>query len=163
MPTRMRSLVTIFDQAAARHAATLATPAAAAQSAGGSAAATFVAAVRTLIISRFDESVAKHVDARTCLGGNDSRFMGNETNAATIFAKLVPALQEAFTTLWLKTLQFLHLTRLAPRLRPALISLKACRSEIGGAVDGYALLAVRENVKSECSFVEAAARCDEVE
>ncbi|KAK3258155.1 hypothetical protein CYMTET_32787 [Cymbomonas tetramitiformis] len=63
---------------------------------GGSAAAIFVAAIRTLIRARFDENVAKHV-AKKGLGGKDSRFMGNEDNAATIFAKLVPARQKAFT------------------------------------------------------------------
>ncbi|KAK3276740.1 hypothetical protein CYMTET_15214 [Cymbomonas tetramitiformis] len=97
-PTRRRSLVTIFDQAAARHAHTPGTPATAAQPAGGSAAAAFVAAVRTLMRTQFDESTAKHV-AKKCLGGKEGIFYGrNEKNAASLFVKLVPALMEKFVS-----------------------------------------------------------------
>lgn len=54
-----------------------------------------MAATRTLSRTGFDESVAKHV-ARKCLGGKDERFHGNEPNAGTLLAKIVPSLQERF-------------------------------------------------------------------
>ncbi|KAK3263709.1 hypothetical protein CYMTET_27503, partial [Cymbomonas tetramitiformis] len=93
--SRRRNLATIFDQAAARHAATPFTPVVAAQPAASSAAATFVAAVRTLIRTRFDEKSAKFV-AKKCFGSKDERFHGNEPAAATTFTRMVAALQESF-------------------------------------------------------------------
>ncbi|KAK3285231.1 hypothetical protein CYMTET_7154 [Cymbomonas tetramitiformis] len=92
---RTRNLATIFDAAAARHAATPATPAAVAQPAANTAAATFVAAVRTLIRTRFDEKSAKFV-AKKCFGSKDERFHGNEKVAAAIFTRMLTALHESF-------------------------------------------------------------------
>ncbi|KAK3243346.1 hypothetical protein CYMTET_46993 [Cymbomonas tetramitiformis] len=71
----------------ARYAATPATPAAAAPPAANTVAATLVAAVRTLIRTRFDEKAAKF-EANKCLGGKEERFHGNEPNAATLLTKL---------------------------------------------------------------------------
>ncbi|KAK3260785.1 hypothetical protein CYMTET_30264 [Cymbomonas tetramitiformis] len=93
--TRRRNLPTIFDAAAAGHATTPATPAAVTQPAANTAAATFVAAVRTLIRTRIDEKSAKFV-AKKCFGSKDERFRGNEKAAATIFTRMVTALHESF-------------------------------------------------------------------
>ncbi|KAK3233315.1 hypothetical protein CYMTET_56378 [Cymbomonas tetramitiformis] len=56
-----RSLVTIFDDAAARHATTPATPTVAAAPAAQSAGAMFLDAVRRLAKESFDERAAKLV------------------------------------------------------------------------------------------------------
>ncbi|KAK3266090.1 hypothetical protein CYMTET_25266 [Cymbomonas tetramitiformis] len=93
-PLRRRNLATIFDQAAARHAATPGTPTATVAPASGAPAA-FVAAVRTLIRTRHDEKAAKFV-AKKCFGMKDERFHGNEKNVHVIFTCMVAALREAF-------------------------------------------------------------------
>ncbi|KAK3242711.1 hypothetical protein CYMTET_47615 [Cymbomonas tetramitiformis] len=93
-PLRRRNLATIFDQAAARHAATPGTPTATVPPASGPPAA-FVAAVRTLIRTRHDEKAAKFV-AKKCFGLKDERFHGNEKNVHVIFTRMVAALREAF-------------------------------------------------------------------
>ncbi|KAK3278703.1 hypothetical protein CYMTET_13379 [Cymbomonas tetramitiformis] len=98
MATRKDELAsrTIFDIAAARHAATSATPAATAMPAAGSADHTFITAVWTLLRSRFDEAVAKHVQ-KNCFGAKHVRFTtGTESNVATVFTRMVAALKEAF-------------------------------------------------------------------
>ncbi|KAK3246453.1 hypothetical protein CYMTET_16879 [Cymbomonas tetramitiformis] len=98
MPSRRCSLSTIFDNAAARHAATPPTPAQTAAPAGETATAVFVAAVRVLMRSRFDESVAKHI-AKKCLGSKDARLVHNtERDASLLLARIVPALEEIFVT-----------------------------------------------------------------
>ncbi|KAK3245997.1 hypothetical protein CYMTET_44449 [Cymbomonas tetramitiformis] len=93
-PLRSRNLATIFDQAAARHAATPGTPTATVPPAAGPPA-TFVAAVRTLIRTKHDEKAAKFV-AKKCFGLKDERFHGNEKNVHVIFTRMVAALREAF-------------------------------------------------------------------
>ncbi|KAK3238769.1 hypothetical protein CYMTET_51257 [Cymbomonas tetramitiformis] len=94
--TRRRNLKTIFDAAAARHAATPAIPAAVELPAANTAAATFVAAaVRILIRTRFDEKSAKSV-AKKWFGSKDERLHGNEKAVATIFTRMVTDLHESF-------------------------------------------------------------------
>ncbi|KAK3242071.1 hypothetical protein CYMTET_48215 [Cymbomonas tetramitiformis] len=63
--------------------------------AAGSAAHTFIAAMRTLHRSRFDDIVAKHVQKK-CFGDEHVRFTGTENNATTVFTRLMGALEEAF-------------------------------------------------------------------
>ncbi|KAK3239854.1 hypothetical protein CYMTET_50250 [Cymbomonas tetramitiformis] len=96
MANRRRTLSTIFDSVAARHANTPATPPAA-QPAANSAGATFLASVRTLQREYFDMKVAKHVQ-RKLFDGKEGRFSGAEPHAAAIFTRMVSALQAAFVT-----------------------------------------------------------------
>ncbi|KAK3285357.1 hypothetical protein CYMTET_7028 [Cymbomonas tetramitiformis] len=96
MAHRRRTLSTIFDSVAARHANTPATPTAA-QPAANSAGATFLASVRTLQREHFDMKVAKHVQ-RKLFDGKEGRFSGAEPHAAAIFTRMVSALQAAFVT-----------------------------------------------------------------
>ncbi|KAK3239850.1 hypothetical protein CYMTET_50246 [Cymbomonas tetramitiformis] len=96
MAHRRRTLSTIFDSVAARHANTPATPPAA-QPAANSAGATFLASVRTLQREHFDMKVAKHVQ-RKLFDGKEGRFSGAEPHAAAIFTRMVSALQAAFVT-----------------------------------------------------------------
>ncbi|KAK3280632.1 hypothetical protein CYMTET_11533 [Cymbomonas tetramitiformis] len=95
MASRRRSLATIFDNAAASHAATPNTPAAAASPAAGSASHTFVTACKTLLRARFDESVAKYV-LKKCMGDKDTLFEGSKLHVGTLFAKIVTTLQACF-------------------------------------------------------------------
>ncbi|KAK3264544.1 hypothetical protein CYMTET_26725 [Cymbomonas tetramitiformis] len=96
MAHRRRTLSTIFDSVAARHANTPATPPAA-QPAANSAGAAFLASVRTLQREHFDMKVAKHVQ-RKLFDGKEGRFSGAEPHAAAIFTRMVSALQAAFVT-----------------------------------------------------------------
>ncbi|KAK3284649.1 hypothetical protein CYMTET_7712 [Cymbomonas tetramitiformis] len=96
MANRRRTLSTIFDSVAARHANTPATPPAA-QPPANSAGATFLASVRTLQRGHFDMKVAKHVQ-RKLFDGKEGRFSGAESHAAAIFTRMVSALQTIFVT-----------------------------------------------------------------
>ncbi|KAK3289500.1 hypothetical protein CYMTET_3073 [Cymbomonas tetramitiformis] len=85
-----------FDNAAARHAITSATtPVTPGVPVANSTAAVFVATVRTLTRERFDESVTKHV-IKKCVKEEHERFNGDEVHSSVLFAKPVPAIQEAF-------------------------------------------------------------------
>ncbi|KAK3235092.1 hypothetical protein CYMTET_54683 [Cymbomonas tetramitiformis] len=96
MAHRRRTLNTIFDSVAARHANTPATPPAA-QPAANSAGATFLASVRTLQREHFDMKIAKSVRQKL-FENKDGRFSGTESHASALFAKMVSALQTAFVT-----------------------------------------------------------------
>ncbi|KAK3249028.1 hypothetical protein CYMTET_41536 [Cymbomonas tetramitiformis] len=91
-----RSLATIFDDAAARHATTPATPLVTAAPAANSAAATFLSNVKSLTRDHFNEKVAKLV-IRKVYEDKTQRFSGAESNVHALFAKLVLALRTAFT------------------------------------------------------------------
>ncbi|KAK3280320.1 hypothetical protein CYMTET_11833 [Cymbomonas tetramitiformis] len=93
-----RSLATIFDDSAVRHATTPATPlVTAAPAAWSSAAATFLSNVKSLARDHFDEKVAKLV-IRKVYDEKTRRFTGAESNVNSVIAKLVLALRTAFTT-----------------------------------------------------------------
>ncbi|KAK3277097.1 hypothetical protein CYMTET_14879 [Cymbomonas tetramitiformis] len=94
---RRRSLATIFDDAAARHTTTPATPHAIAAPAANSAAATFLASRKTLAKEQFDERAAKLV-IKKLYADKLQRFSGLEKNVGTLFAKLVISLRDAFVT-----------------------------------------------------------------
>ncbi|KAK3248986.1 hypothetical protein CYMTET_26631 [Cymbomonas tetramitiformis] len=96
-PARRRNLAAIFDNVAARHAATPATPSSTAAAAANSATALFVAAVRTLRRAHFDEDVAKCVQTNV-FGKKEGRFGAGEPDAASLFSRLVEALRDAFVT-----------------------------------------------------------------
>ncbi|KAK3242290.1 hypothetical protein CYMTET_48010 [Cymbomonas tetramitiformis] len=92
-----RSLATIFDDTAVRHATTPATPLVTAAPAASSAAAAFLANVKSLARDHFDEKVAKII-IRKVYEEKTQRFIGGESNVNSVFAKLVLALRTAFTT-----------------------------------------------------------------
>ncbi|KAK3263930.1 hypothetical protein CYMTET_27294 [Cymbomonas tetramitiformis] len=93
-----RSLVTIFDDAAARHATTPATPTVAtAPSAAQSAGAMFLDEVRRLAKEPFDERAAKLV-IKKVYGDKHGRFHGTESSVGSVFARLVLALRDIFVT-----------------------------------------------------------------
>ncbi|KAK3233115.1 hypothetical protein CYMTET_56566 [Cymbomonas tetramitiformis] len=92
-----RSLVTIFDDATARHATTPATPTVAAAPAAQSAGAMFLDAVRRLAKESFDERAAKLV-IKKVYDDRHGRFDGTESNVSSVFARLVLALRDIFVT-----------------------------------------------------------------
>ncbi|KAK3243330.1 hypothetical protein CYMTET_47000 [Cymbomonas tetramitiformis] len=92
-----RSLVTIFDDAAARHATTPATPTVSAAPAAQSAGALFLDAVRRLAKESFDERAAKLV-IKKVYDDKHGRFDGTESNVNSVFARLVLALRDIFVT-----------------------------------------------------------------
>ncbi|KAK3266119.1 hypothetical protein CYMTET_25222 [Cymbomonas tetramitiformis] len=92
-----RSLVTIFDDAAARHATTPATPTVAAAPAAQSAGALFLDAVKRLAKESFDERAAKLV-IKKVYDDKHGRFDGTESNVSSVFARLVLALRDIFVT-----------------------------------------------------------------
>ncbi|KAK3264776.1 hypothetical protein CYMTET_26501 [Cymbomonas tetramitiformis] len=94
-PARRRNLATIFDNAAARHAATPATPSSTTDPAANSATALFVAAVRTLRGAHFDEDVAKCVQKKI-FGNKEDQFGACEPDAASLFSRLLDALRDVF-------------------------------------------------------------------
>ncbi|KAK3251378.1 hypothetical protein CYMTET_39282 [Cymbomonas tetramitiformis] len=92
-----RSLITIFDDAAARHATTPATPTVATAPAAQSAGALFLDAVRRLAKESFDERAAKLV-IKKVYDDKHGRFNGTESNVSSVFARLVLALRDIFVT-----------------------------------------------------------------
>ncbi|KAK3282708.1 hypothetical protein CYMTET_9569 [Cymbomonas tetramitiformis] len=92
-----RSLVTIFDDAAARHATTPATPTVTATPAAQSAGALFLDAVKRLAKESFDERAAKLV-IKKVYDDKHGRFDGTESNVSSVFARLVLALRDIFVT-----------------------------------------------------------------
>ncbi|KAK3263936.1 hypothetical protein CYMTET_27290 [Cymbomonas tetramitiformis] len=92
-----RSLVTIFDDAAARHATTPATPTVSATPAAQSAGALFLDAVKRLAKESFDERAAKLV-IKKVYDDKHGRFDGTESNVSSVFARLVLALRDIFVT-----------------------------------------------------------------
>ncbi|KAK3233028.1 hypothetical protein CYMTET_56645 [Cymbomonas tetramitiformis] len=92
-----RSLVTIFDDAAARHATTPATPTVSAAPAAQSAGALFLDAVKRLARESFDERAAKLV-IKKVYDDKHGRFDGTESNVSSVFARLVLALRDIFVT-----------------------------------------------------------------
>ncbi|KAK3241610.1 hypothetical protein CYMTET_48642 [Cymbomonas tetramitiformis] len=100
MASRRHSLATIFGNAAARHAVTPATPAVATAPVANPANATFVATIRTYLTKEiFYESVAKLV-IKKIFEENRKRSVSLATRrtwpSAVVYAKLVPAIKEAF-------------------------------------------------------------------
>ncbi|KAK3262982.1 hypothetical protein CYMTET_28192 [Cymbomonas tetramitiformis] len=91
-----RSLSTIFDDAAARHATTPATPTVTAAPAAESAGAKFLDEIRRLAKESFDERAAKLVVK--VYDDKNGRFTGVEKNASSVFARLVMALRDIFVT-----------------------------------------------------------------
>ncbi|KAK3284322.1 hypothetical protein CYMTET_8020 [Cymbomonas tetramitiformis] len=83
--------------AAARHAATPATPSAAAQPTSGSQASAFVAALRTLQRDHFDVKAAKCVQ-RKLFNDKEHIFTEAESHVGELFPILVYALGEVFVT-----------------------------------------------------------------
>ncbi|KAK3241207.1 hypothetical protein CYMTET_49013 [Cymbomonas tetramitiformis] len=92
-----RSLVTIFDDAATRHATTPATPTVAAAPAAQSAGAVFLDEVRRLAKESFDERAAKLV-IKNVYDDKHGRFHGTESHVSSVFARLVLALRDIFVT-----------------------------------------------------------------
>ncbi|KAK3243438.1 hypothetical protein CYMTET_46904 [Cymbomonas tetramitiformis] len=92
-----RSLVTIFDDAAARHATTPATPTVTATPTAQSAGALFLDAVKRLAKESFDERAAKLV-IKKVYDDKHGRFDGTESNVSSVFARLVLALRDIFVT-----------------------------------------------------------------
>ncbi|KAK3267015.1 hypothetical protein CYMTET_24396 [Cymbomonas tetramitiformis] len=92
-----RSLVTIFDDAAARHATTPATPTVTATPTAQSAGALFLDAVKRLAKESFDERAAKLV-IKKVYDDKHGRFDGTEVNVSSVFARLVLALRDIFVT-----------------------------------------------------------------
>ncbi|KAK3242208.1 hypothetical protein CYMTET_48079 [Cymbomonas tetramitiformis] len=92
-----RSLVTIFDDAAARHATTPATPTVAAAPAAQSAGALFLDAVKRLAKESFDERAAKLV-IKKVYDDKHGRFDGTESNFSSVFARMLLALRDIFVT-----------------------------------------------------------------